>query len=219
MALSRQAFGLLVRPLAVTGVMLILFTAARLALRGIYAGDFTLVPAAEYPSILLRGLRFDLSIILSATAGFLVLMIIFPERSGRLRFGWRSLWPWLTYAIFVFFLLAIAVDLVYFGHVHRHLGPKSASPPTTSWTRWNSPWAGMDGCSSAICWRPPSCSLYGAVCCGPPRRPRPDFPLPPRPPRWRQFCYMVESVADTPGTGFSLPMPIRGFHRRPPFWC
>jgi hypothetical protein len=87
----RQAFGLLVRPLATVGAMLILFTTARLTLRWLYAGDFTLVPATEYPSILLRGLRFDLSIILYATAGFLILMIIFPERPGRTRFRWRSL--------------------------------------------------------------------------------------------------------------------------------
>jgi phosphoglycerol transferase MdoB-like AlkP superfamily enzyme len=118
--------GLLIRPLAAVGATLVLFTAARIALWVIHAGDFALVPAAEYPQLLLRGLRFDLSIILTASAAPILWMVLFPARPARSGGVWRLLGPWLAYAVFVFLLFLIAVDLVYFGHVHRHLGPEVA---------------------------------------------------------------------------------------------
>lgn len=122
----RQAGGLLARPLAIAAAMLLLFTAGRIALAAIHRVDFAPIAAAEYPRVFLRGLVFDAAAVLTAAGLPLLMMVLFPDRPGARWAALRRPWPWVAYAVFVLLLFVIAVDIVYFGHVHRHLGAEVA---------------------------------------------------------------------------------------------
>jgi phosphoglycerol transferase MdoB-like AlkP superfamily enzyme len=114
---------LCLRPLGVLAVFLAVFLAARLALLFLYPGDFVLLKAEELPRVFLRGLRFDLSITLWAAGLPLTAALMFAGPGGWSR-RWSSLWPWICFAVLVFYGFIMAANLVYFGHVHRHFGPE-----------------------------------------------------------------------------------------------
>ncbi len=97
-------------------VMLVL-SAARLALFLLYRDTF----AALLPSEILRcfafGLRFDLAIAALFFGPPLVLLNI-PVRAKV----WRALWLSLTAVLFLAFLILVCADLIYFPYVERHIG-------------------------------------------------------------------------------------------------
>jgi phosphoglycerol transferase MdoB-like AlkP superfamily enzyme len=99
------------------GLFLFAFTTARVALILIYSDSFTTLTASQFLMSFLSGLKFDLAT--AATfVGIPFLMISLPVFNRK----WFKTWSLI--AIIEFFLMApiIVADLIFFGHVKRHIG-------------------------------------------------------------------------------------------------
>jgi phosphoglycerol transferase MdoB-like AlkP superfamily enzyme len=113
-------------PLVLLAAHFALFSLARLALLAIHRGDFSPLPAGEILRAFLRGLRFDGGAIFPVIGlPLFLLMLPFP-RTRRLL--WQRIWGWTCCAAFAAFMLLLAGDTLYFGHVHRHAGLEATEP-------------------------------------------------------------------------------------------
>lgn len=50
-------------------------------------------------------------------------LMLLPFRFPHYR-AWMNFWTWLNFVLLILFLLLLAGDIVYFGFVHRHVGPE-----------------------------------------------------------------------------------------------
>ena len=107
---------------AVLALALFLISAAlfRAGLLLAYPGDFQALTAAQTRESFLVGARFDLSMALTL-AGLPLLLLQLPFRWSRHR-AWQALWHGFIYLGLLAFVFMMAVDLIYFGNVHRHVG-------------------------------------------------------------------------------------------------
>lgn len=110
------------RVLILLGLNLLIFLLARAGLWLIYAGDFHALSGLELLNAFGRGLRFDLSIIMLVAGGPL-LMLLLPFRFAQHRL-WAGFWTGSSLVLLAGFGFLLAADLVYFGFVHRHVGPE-----------------------------------------------------------------------------------------------
>lgn len=110
------------RPLLIVAAFFLLFFLARLAVLVLHSRDFASLTAGDVAFGFLRGLRFDAAIIfLIAGIPIFLLTLPFPWTQGRL---WQGIWGWACFAILVGFFLVLSIDVIYFGYVHRHIGPE-----------------------------------------------------------------------------------------------
>ncbi len=110
------------RPLLIASAFFVLYSLARLAILVLHRRDFAALSAGDIALGFVRGLRFDASIIF-LVAGIPIFLLTLPFRwaQGRL---WQGIWGWVCFAILVGFFLILSIDTIYFGYVHRHLGPE-----------------------------------------------------------------------------------------------
>jgi phosphoglycerol transferase MdoB-like AlkP superfamily enzyme len=110
------------RPLLILAINLVVFTIARVALLIVNHSDFSTLPAGQVAWSFVRGVHFDASIIFMILGLPLLLMILpFDWARGRL---WQGIWGWFCFAVLMVFILGLAGDVIYFGYVHRHVGPE-----------------------------------------------------------------------------------------------
>lgn len=110
------------RPLLILVVNLVVFTLARVALLIVNRSDFSSLSASQVAGSFFRGLHFDTSIIFMILGlPFLCMILPFGWARGRL---WQGIWGWFCFAALMVFILALAGDVIYFGYVHRHVGPE-----------------------------------------------------------------------------------------------
>ena len=108
------------RPALIVAAHFALFFLARLALLLVHRKDFAPLSGGETAWAFVRGFRFDGAILfLIIGIPVFLLLLPFPWTRGRL---WQGIWGWSCYATFLLFGFVLAVDVVYFGHVHRHAG-------------------------------------------------------------------------------------------------
>jgi arylsulfatase A-like enzyme len=113
-SLSRFHTGLLFFAL-----VMVLFSVARGLLYLRYPAEFATLGGGAVLQAFANGLRFDASII-GRLFAIPLLLLWLPHRLFD-RPWWRTLWGWLLYLITVVLLLLLAGDLIYYGHVQRHL--------------------------------------------------------------------------------------------------
>lgn len=112
----------ILRVLAILTLNLLVFFLARIGLFLVYLHDFHDLTGPEVFQAFMRGLRFDLSIIVVVT-GIPLLLMLLPWRFAHSR-AWQGLYIWVNFVLLMGFLLLLSADLVYFGFVHRHAGPE-----------------------------------------------------------------------------------------------
>ena len=114
------------RPVLIIAAHFALFFLARLSILLIYRQDFSSLTGGDIAWGFVRGLRFDGAIIfLVLGAPVLLLMLPFGWAQRRL---WQAIWGWGCFAVFLTFFLLLAIDIIYFGYVHRHVGPEANAP-------------------------------------------------------------------------------------------
>jgi len=96
------------------------FTVIRIAMLGFYQDDFAHLAFDELIKALLYGLKFDASI-LASFVGLPLLMMSLPFKWSQ-RLKWQHFWAWMVYLGLALLILMAAVDAIYFGLVHRHIG-------------------------------------------------------------------------------------------------
>jgi len=111
-------------PIRIAALLLAAFTLTRLVLYVAYRSDFASLPAGGVLWAFLRGLRFDASVV-CMVAGLPLVLLTLPF-SWAQRPAWRGTWTWVAYAATLLFIGVLAADGVYYGHVHRHVGPEIA---------------------------------------------------------------------------------------------
>ena len=101
------------------GVGLSVFSLARAALYFKYRDTFSTISGGKLAFSIIDGVRFDLSILLTA---FLVMLFFFnfPLRFANARI-WQRIWGWGMYVILILLTLLLAGDVIYFGDVKRHM--------------------------------------------------------------------------------------------------
>ncbi len=109
-------------PLLIVAAHFIIFAAARAALLLVHRPDFISLSTPDVAWAFVRGLRFDAAVIFTML-GLPLFFLLLPFGWARSR-GWRGLWGWVGFASLALFLFILAVNLVYFGYVHRHVGPE-----------------------------------------------------------------------------------------------
>ena len=97
------------------------FTLMRLALYLMYLGDFRSLSAPEVLAAFVVGLKFDVSMVATVAGIPLLLMLLLPFR-WRLHVCWQRLWSWFIFISLLLMSFMMALDTVYFGRVHRHVG-------------------------------------------------------------------------------------------------
>jgi phosphoglycerol transferase MdoB-like AlkP superfamily enzyme len=55
--------------------------------------------------------------------GVLAMLMLLPFRFTHHR-AWMTFWTWVNFALLALFLFLLAADIIYFGFVHRHVGPE-----------------------------------------------------------------------------------------------
>ena len=115
--LTRNAYGQVLLML-----MLFLLSSAlfRLAVYGTYKADFSQLGWADMLEALAFGMRFDLSLAM-LLMGIPMLLLLLPFGWARHRV-WHRIWLWLVFVVVLVLSLMNAIDLLYFGNVHRHIG-------------------------------------------------------------------------------------------------
>lgn len=106
------------KSLCLVGLALVPFFVARLALVLIHSESFAVLSAREAALALLYGLRFDLNIILVAMVAPLAMMNLPLPFLGR---RWFNGWAWIAFVPLTPLAIVLAGDVIYFGHVQRHL--------------------------------------------------------------------------------------------------
>ncbi len=101
------------------GVGLSVFSLARAALYFKYSDTFSTISGGNLAFSIIDGVRFDLSILLTA---FVVMLFFFnfPLRFANARI-WQRIWGWGMYVILILLTLLLAGDVIYFGDVKRHM--------------------------------------------------------------------------------------------------
>lgn len=112
----RRLLLILLPPLA--GLLLLAALRAWLWLR--YPGDFGGLAPGQVAAAFLRGLRFDAWVLAAALGPSLLALALPPAWAGRR--AWVLPWAWLAWAALLAAGLVAAGDVIYFGHVHRHVG-------------------------------------------------------------------------------------------------
>ncbi|MGI9133739.1 MAG: LTA synthase family protein, partial [Rhodoferax sp.] len=149
---------LVTRPSLRASVQLLAFVAsafvARLLLYFGFADDFRNLSFGQVLAAFAVGLRFDLSMAM-VMAALPVLLLWLPFAWSQRRV-WQGLWHWFIYLALLAFIFMMAVDLLYFGKVHRHVG----SEVNTMWTDI--------GSMLGLVWRQYAwaLALFGAVALG-----------------------------------------------------
>lgn len=100
------------------------FILARLGLLALYPDDFGALTFGDIAYAFIYGLRFDASV-LAQFIGLPLLLMLLPFRWAHSPW-WQGLWSWFVFAMLAVLVFALAADLVYFGVVHRHIGPEAA---------------------------------------------------------------------------------------------
>ncbi len=119
----RALLGAFSHPLLIAAAHFAVFLLARFALILFHRRDFESLSAGETLLACIRGLRFDAAIIFLVTGlPLFLLMLPFGWAQGR---RWQGIWSWVLYGTLVLFLLLLSIDLIYFGYVHRHVGPEA----------------------------------------------------------------------------------------------
>lgn len=145
------------------------FLLARLATLLLHRGDFAELSGVEIGGAFVRGLRFDAAAIFPIL-GVPLLFFMMPVRGP-----WTRVWAWICFAILALLLLVLAMDVVYFGFVHRHAGLEATEPVDA---------AKHVGTSAALQYLIPVIlylALVAGLALGWRRLLRPDPPLAPRP--------------------------------------
>ncbi len=112
--------------LLIVGLHFALFSAARLWVLLLNREDFASLTGPETLLAFLRGLRFDASALFPLIG--LPLFLSMLPLSGRRGKVWRKAWGWTSYALLVALAFVLAVDVVYFGLLHRHAGLEITQP-------------------------------------------------------------------------------------------
>ncbi len=112
------------RALKIVAAHFLLFTLARLALYLVHHRDFSSLSAGTVLLAFLRGLRFDASMICMVIAAPVFLLLL-PFRWAQSRW-WQGIWSWVSFAALVLFAFVLTADIIYFGFIHRHVGPEIA---------------------------------------------------------------------------------------------
>ena len=113
------------RPLWMAAAGMLLFTAARLGLLLTHWHDFANLSAGALMGTFIEGLRFDASILVRGI-GFPLLFLLLPFRWAHGR-AWQGFWSWFIFAELAVFAFVLIADTLYFGVVHRHIGPEVAT--------------------------------------------------------------------------------------------
>lgn len=112
----------------ITAILLIsfaLFALMRALLLLVQAGDFASLAPGEVLHAFVLGLRFDGAMI-AMTVGVALLLWHAPGPwSGRV--WWDRSWGWLVYVLLLVQTFLMVTDVLYFGTVHRHVGPEIAT--------------------------------------------------------------------------------------------
>ena len=103
---------------------MLVLTATRAGLLGLYPEAFEGLSGGEVAAAFLRGLRFDLSA--ACTFAGLPLLARGLPLPWQARPLLRGFLGWAAFAGFLLLAFASAADLVYFGYVSRHVGPELA---------------------------------------------------------------------------------------------
>ena len=114
------------RPALIVAAHFVLFFLARLAILLIYRSDFSSLSAGDVAWSFVRGLRFDGAIIF-LIVGIPVVLLMLPFKWAQRR-PWQGFWGWSSFAILIVFFLILSIDTIYFGYVHRHVGPEVNAP-------------------------------------------------------------------------------------------
>jgi phosphoglycerol transferase MdoB-like AlkP superfamily enzyme len=114
------------RPLLIIAVHFALFFLARLTLLFVYWQDFRSLSGGDIAWGFVRGLRFDGAIIF-LVIGIPLFLLSLPFGWAQRRM-WQGIWGWVCYGAFLVFFLMLAIDTIYFGYVHRHVGPEVNAP-------------------------------------------------------------------------------------------
>jgi membrane-anchored protein YejM (alkaline phosphatase superfamily) len=109
-------------PLAIIVLCFVLFQFSRFALLMIYYDQFETIGFLELLKPFFLGIRFDASAIFCAV-GLPVFLLMLPFRWSQGRW-WQGIWSGLGLLIVAGFLVFIAIDLVYYDYVSRHIGPE-----------------------------------------------------------------------------------------------
>jgi phosphoglycerol transferase MdoB-like AlkP superfamily enzyme len=110
------------RLLTFAGIGLLVFLVLRLLLWGMYRADFSDLSLWQLIEACAVGVRFDASLLAWVLwLPYLFLLFPFPW-SGRV--GWQRFWGWWVFAGLVVLVFATIADTLYFGTVHRHVGPE-----------------------------------------------------------------------------------------------
>ena len=96
------------------------FTLMRLGLYLMQHNDFRSLGMLEVIEAFAVGLKFDVSMV-SLVVGIPLLAMLLPFR-WRFHVYWQRLWGWLIFISLLLMIFMMAVDTVYFGKVHRHVG-------------------------------------------------------------------------------------------------
>lgn len=100
------------------GIAIVPFFVARLALLLFHPKSFAALSAGEIAMAFVNGLRFDLNILLVALVVPLSMMNLpFPFLGRR----WFNTWAWIGFIPLVPLSLVLGGDVIYFGHVQRHI--------------------------------------------------------------------------------------------------
>jgi len=110
------------RPTIILAAFLLLFTLGRMALWLVFPDDFSDLGGAQIIHAFLRGILFDASVIFTF-AGLPLLLMSLPFSWSQSRW-WQGIWGWLCFILFIAAAMLIASDIIYFGVVHRHVGPE-----------------------------------------------------------------------------------------------
>ncbi|HLY74037.1 MAG TPA: LTA synthase family protein [Planctomycetota bacterium] len=112
--------------LAATGLHIVAFGVARLAILLFHASDFGSLSAFETAKAFIQGLRFDASAIFPVI-GVPLFLTMLPV-TGTAGVRWRAGWGWACFGLLAAFLFVLTLDAVYYGSVHRHAGIEAAEP-------------------------------------------------------------------------------------------
>ena len=115
--LTRNAYGQVLLMLALFLLSSALF---RIAVLGTYPKDFSQLGWLDTVEALAFGIHFDLSLA-ALLMGLPMLLLLLPFGWAR-TFVWHRTWLWLVFAVMLGLSFMNAVDLLYFGNVHRHIG-------------------------------------------------------------------------------------------------
>ena len=97
------------------------FTLMRMGLYLMHHNDFRSLGMLEVIAAFAVGLKFDISMLAMVVGIPLLVMLMLPFRWSH-HVYWQRLWSWLIFICLMLLIFMMAVDSIYFGKVHRHIG-------------------------------------------------------------------------------------------------